>query len=843
MQLLNNKNKLFDLLGQGTLIITPNNRLSGAILDQYFQNSKNKTVDKPNCLPYSTMVIQAYQELMFKTPEHPHPTLLNTAQCQFLWREIINTNAHITFSEGLLNNVMQAWENCQLWQINPENTTFQYTPQTRQFQQWWLLFNKRLKEINAISEHQLIPYLLASNEPIFTKPMVWVCFDDFTPQQLSLQNLLIEFGLEQYTYDLKESEGNSTVLAATDIDEEYQQLIAWLHLKLEEGEKRIGVVVPNLQQESRFLKRVLHHQFDSGMYNISLGQSLSEFPLVEHALAWLNINDMQCNPHQAALFLQSPYIGSAKEEFNGRSQFLQDSTLLQDQSFPIKTFITDLKSYAPKLAELLNSIKPYPKQASPQKWVQIFLDRLNLIGFPGDYGLNSENYQCLNRFTAIFDELMQFHLITPSFTTTEVLNVLNNLTIGAIFQAQKLNAPIQISGLLEASGCEFDSLWVMGLTDQCLPQKTRLSAFIPAQLQRDLLMPHCLPERELQFAQQTLDRLQKGSLATVFSYSRLQGDNPNLPCSLINGLPQFEPFHIDSESIQPSFLIEMEETYQLPIKSDEQFSGGTALLANQAKCPFKAFADHRLRAKPSVLTADGLDNRERGTLIHKVMELLWHTLGSQKELLALNHNELDQRLDKAIQTALDPLSQLHPDSFPNLIKEVEFTRLKRIILSCLDWEKQRPPFEVVVLEQSYSIKLADIDFKVRVDRLDRVDDKKWVIDYKSSLPTSKPWNEERPKEPQLLLYALLDEQINTLLLLQLKSGKTLCNGVSEEQHNISGINSLKKDETWGDCRETWKQQLTDLADEFQRGHIPPQPSHPSICQQCDFQNLCRFQVN
>ena len=77
--------------------------------------------------------------------------------------------------------------------------------------------------------------------------------------------------------------------------------------------------------------------------------------------------------------------------------------------------------------------------------------------------------------------------------------------------------------------------------------------------------------------------------------------------------------------------------------------------------------------------------------------------------------------------------------------------------------------------------------------------------------------------------------------MQLKSGKINCAGLSEEKQNISGVASLKKDETWSEHRKKWQQQLTDLAMEFQQGHCPPQPSHLNLCQQCDFQNLCRFQ--
>lgn len=842
MQALENRNALLELLAQGATVLTPNNRLSAALLDQFFKATEAQTVTKPTCLPYSTAVTKAYQQLLFAQPNTAHPLLFNQAQCQHVWRQIIQSEPTLTYSEGLLGAVMQAFEHAQQWNINPAHSSFDHTPQTQQFQRWWQDFNQQLTQKNALSEHQLIPYLIQKNTRLFSKPVVWICFDDFTPQQLSLQQHLTDCGLTQYAYDLKDKGCMPLRLAAKDGMEEYDQLIAWLHVKLQQGDQRIGVVIPQLAQESRAFHRMLLKHFDSDLFNISLGQPLSHFPLIAHALNWLELDKQHLNPHKIALLLQSPYLACAKEEFGARTTHWQDSQLNQDQSVPFTAFIQDLKAKAPQLTACLNKIKPYPKKASPQEWVKQFQERLNGLGFPGDYGLNSENYQCLNRFSALFDELRQLALVSPQFTAAQALSALKLLAENTIFQAQKTTAVIQVSGLLEASGCEFDSLWVMGLTDQCLPQKARLSAFISPQLQRELLMPHSLPERELLFAQQTLDRLRKGSTSTVFSYSRLQGDSPNLPCALITEFPPFQALTLNAKPEQLCALISLEEMYQLPLTSEERASGGTALLANQAKCPFKAFAEHRLQAKPSPTGSDGLNNRERGQVIHRVMELLWRPLSSQHNLLQLSPSALNQAIDKAIQTTLDPLKLSHPDGFPALIQEIESLRLKRLVLSCLEWEKQRPPFEIEALEQSYSIALAGIEFKVRVDRLDRVGEKKWVIDYKSSLPASKPWYEDRPKEPQLLLYALLDESINALLLLQLKTGQLTCSGLSEEKQTITGITALKKEMNWTDCTDEWRHQLTLLAEEFKQGHCPPTPISPAICQQCDFQNLCRFQA-
>ena len=440
----------------------------------------------------------------------------------------------------------------------------------------------------------------------------------------------------------------------------------------------------------------------------------------------------------------------------------------------------------------------------------------------------------------LLDDLLQLTVISPMMNKKEALDALHDLAKSCIFQIQTPRTPIQILGLLEASGCTFDSIWVSGLTDQCLPQKTRLSAFIPIPLQRDNHMPHATLLREQQFAEQLLQRLQNGSQDSVFSYPKLTGDSPNLPSPLISHLPEFTPNPLPMETAT-SLLVPIDEPYVFPLTATEPVSGGTALLANQAKCPFRAFATHRLHAKPGVSVTDGPDASERGQVMHKVMDLLWRNLCSQHQLLALSPDELHQRIENAIQQALTPLIQDRFHSFPPLVQEVELSRLHSLVNACMEWEKQRPPFVVEAIEQDFTINLAGLDFRVRVDRLDRMtDDKKWVIDYKSSLPTNKPWNEDRPESPQLLLYALLDQNINALLFLQLQAGRITCCGLSETDLPMPGITALKKDDHWALRQQQWQQQLTLLAHEFRTGHCPPKPNRTSTCQHCELPNLCRI---
>lgn len=831
-----NKEALFAALKNGATLITPNNRLSNQLLhDSHKQYAVNVT-NKPRCLPYQAFLRAQYKKARHLYANMQHPVLLSSQQQNHVWRQLLGE-----CNDSLLAEVQEAWARCQYWHIDMTHPAFNDNPQTQQFQQWHQEFQRCLTKLEAITEEQLTPHLLSYPELFDFTTVIWACFDDYNPQQRRLQQAIDAAGCQQYHYDLNDQSTTTHLYPAKDSQDEQLQLIEWLKLKLKAGEKRIAVVVPELQTTSHRLQRLLQRHISPTLFNISLGQSLIDFPLVAHALQWLSLDKQSLTNYQARLLLNSAFLGGAQSEFNARSEIIQNCKLLQEPVISFSALINEINQSAPTLAKLLKNLPDYPQEASPAGWAGMFKDRLIHLAFPGDYALISSAYQCFQRFMMLFDELVPFSVVCPRMKASQALTTLYDLAKTTIFQPQTPTTPIQILGLLEASGCTFDSVWVSGLTDQCLPQKPRLSAFIPISIQREQLMPHATSERELQFAQQVLHRLQAGSLDIVFSYPRLTGDSPNLPSPLISHLPTLTVHDMPASTSIPH-LVQRDESYLIPLAANEPVTGGTTLLANQAKCPFRAFAAHRLHAKPVLTVTDGPDLSERGQLIHKIMELLWQRLGSQQHLLALTHDQLQHHIKEVIERALAPLINEHKNAFPPLVQDVELSRLHDMVNNCLEWEKQRPSFEIEALEKEFIIQLAGMDFRVRIDRLDTLSTgKKWVIDYKSSLPINKPWNEERPEAPQLLLYTLLDHSINTLLFLQLKAGNILCSGLSEDNLPVQGIRALKKDEQWAARQEEWHQQLTQLASEFRNGHCAPTPSRPTVCQQCDYPNLCRIE--
>lgn len=838
-----NKNTLLYHMHLGATVITPNNRLSNQLLHDYYVNflTDNRAIDKPRCIPYKTFLNQLFNQI----ENQKKPILISPNQQRHIWRNILNHSHKHIVNDGLLAEIQDAYKRCMQWRIDFKDPDFFKTDETAQFAEWQAQFTQILTKKNLISAEELVKYIISKPNFPQINTLIWVAFDEYTPGQIALQDLFQAQNVVQLHYDLPKKITQALQYSAKDKLDEYQNMLDWIISRRKAGDKKIGIVVPNLQNEATELQRRLKRFIPEEEFSLSLGKSLIEYPLVMHALQWLSITKKNITQEQAKILLFSPFITGSKGEFIQRAALLLENTLLKEQHIPFKFFIDEIKLKLPILSNLLKNLTPYPEHAHPMQWAKLFKSRLHELGFPGDYVLDSASYQCYQAFISTFDELMQLGLITTNINAVDALNALEDVIKSTIFQTKQPTTPIQVLGILEASGCSFDSIWVTGLTDLAMPKKTDFSAFIPISLQRANNMPHSSTEKELKLAQITLTRLKRGCDNIVFSYPRLIGDLPQLPSPLIIGFPKLNSNSTPTLEIE-SELINYHENYTIPLYETETIKGGTKLLANQAMCPFKAFAAHRLHLKPSPQTCEGLDLSERGQLLHKILELVWGSLKTQANLLKTSTKELNQLIEISINKALEPLVKKSTLSFSSIPQEVEFNRLSQLIMTELLWEKERTPFAIEALEETFSLNLAGIIFQVRVDRIDTLlsqDNEflgKMVIDYKTSLPTYKPWNEERPEAPQLLLYALLDEKINALLFIQLKKGQITCSGLSELPTDIIGFQALKNNEKWSFYQEQWHKQLSELVLEFKNGECAPKPTRNATCTQCEFQNLCRY---
>jgi len=207
----------------------------------------------------------------------------------------------------------------------------------------------------------------------------------------------------------------------------------------------------------------------------------------------------------------------------------------------------------------------------------------------------------------------------------------------------------------------------------------------------------------------------------------------------------------------------------------------------------------------------------------------------------MSTSALQQLVTDCIEQALE---RNHSDHTQYLALEKK--RLRHLLLDWLQIEKNRAPFKVIAREYTVSTQLNNLQFTMRLDRIDELENgKKLIIDYKTGKNNDiAKWFGERLEEPQLPLYALLDaENTAGIAFAQIAPGEQCFKGVSCYDFNIKGIKADKANSAakWVEYMTEWNQSLGQLSEDFCQGIAIVDPKETlQTCLYCAFKPLCRI---
>src|SRR5262249_52691741 len=146
----------------------------------------------------------------------------------------------------------------------------------------------------------------------------------------------------------------------------------------------------------------------------------------------------------------------------------------------------------------------------------------------------------------------------------------------------------------------FDHLWITGLNNEAWPPPAMPNPFITQALQHRLNMPHASAQRQIDYAQKMTQRLKHSAKEVIFSYARQEQGRTLEVSELLRELPCTHAQHSPLSPIESLFeqvVLEKQLDEQAPPLEPLHFTANSQTLALQAACPFKAFAQERLRAK------------------------------------------------------------------------------------------------------------------------------------------------------------------------------------------------------------------------------------------------------
>jgi len=606
-------------------------------------------------------------------------------------------------------------------------------------------------------------------------------------------------------------------------------------------------------------------------FTLSLGRPLSDYPVIATALSLLSLVRGSLPVAELGSLLRSPFLAGAEEEAALRSRLDARLRAYGETHSDIRTLgriaMRQLEEgrRPRQILEALSRVSDFrrqlPRLAGPDDWAVHFTGLLNLFGWPGDRGLNSDEYQVLQTWRDCLARFVSLQLVDSRLDFNTALKRLRRLAAGFSFQPATVEAPIQILGLTGAADMGFDRLWVMGLHEEVWPPPARPNPFIPLDLQRRHAMPGATAELCLEQARETLARLLASAGETVISYPCHEKDRDLRPSPLLQPYQSGRAVEFPSQTdyLMQIFASGVLETFNdaqaPPLPGGSYNAGGTGLFRDQSACPFRAFAHYRLHAAALEQVDIGLSPRDRGLVLHSVLHRLWQRLKSLARLQAMDEAALEQLLLEVIAETTEAGRRRHPGTWTDRFTALEQARLQGVLRDWLGEERRRAPFRVLACEMEQVVNIEQIEVQTRIDRIDTLPDgDEVIIDYKTGAAGTGDWLGERPDDPQLPLYAVTREaDVAAVAFARLKRGKGFgyqglarAAGILPDTPEFAAtrvagqLTDGVEAASWEALLHGWRATLAGLAREFRQGDARVAPKRPDTCRYCDQHAFCRI---
>src|SRR5262249_52163010 len=208
---------------------------------------------------------------------------------------------------------------------------------------------------------------------------------------------------------------------------------------------------------------------------------LDRYPIVVLALSVLRVSQEEIPFEEASRLVRSPFIGGAETELGARMRLevrLRDklgATVALPKLIAAAGQTPLLRARLEKLFALRET--GLFSQKTPAEWARHFSEVLKAAGFPGERVLDSEEFQTQAKWHEALGELSRLDGVAREIPFAGAIQILKKICADTLFQPESPDTPIQILGLLESAGVEFDHLWVSGLTDEAWPLRSNPDPF------------------------------------------------------------------------------------------------------------------------------------------------------------------------------------------------------------------------------------------------------------------------------------------------------------------------------------------------------------------------------
>ncbi|MDJ0794407.1 MAG: PD-(D/E)XK nuclease family protein [Woeseiaceae bacterium] len=614
---------------------------------------------------------------------------------------------------------------------------------------------------------------------------VFVGFDRVRPAAAALHDALRAAGADCRVQEPVNRGAVPKVFEFENRDAELRAAGAWSREFLGNNpQARIAIVSQGLEQTATRDARLVREgfvpgwQYGSGVLrdavNVSYGQRLTAYPAVTIALLalrWL-VRDLRST--EVARLLQTPMLGNG--EVGGRSRLELRLRALPDRAWSPsmlasalrgKSIEGDAEDWLGRMAALVKRRRDLPRLAAPAEWVILFDQALNALGWPGPGSRDSDSFQLLNRWRELLNDFARLDLVSTTMTAASAVTQLEIMAGEIVFQPESRYTALQLIGPLEATGAEFDAVWIAGMTATDWPPAGHPSALISRHLQVEHDMPDATPENTREWATAAFQRISGGASTVVCSYPILVDDVEQAPSDLLDELVA------DDAPVDPGWhAVELAGNAStekrpdvVPAITNERVFGGAGTIQQQLTEPFAAFVQGRLGARWLDRQATGIPALLRGNVVHDTMFRLYQDISDAAALRAIPDDELGARIEAAADAAMQRHMR-NSDAVLRSLLALERDRLVELVKTFVALDGDRGEFEVAALEGELTFTYADLKLRLRFDRIDRfADGGIAIIDYKTGRARQLVSRDGSVRQAQLFVYAMAADAPVVMLAL------------------------------------------------------------------------------
>ena len=801
-----------------------------AALDLHGRASGVAAWRPPMARTLATLLAQRFEHAQLAGRAPALDFVLSSEQELALWAAVIADDEllDIDAPEAVAMAARDAWRGLHAWHLAWPPPPGLVNDDVAAFQRWASHYMERCRELRVTDHARL---LASSGEPLADADLA----HGFLAPPPAVAALLC--GPQRaVTADA----ARFVAHAYADREQELYAALVWAQREERAHGGRVVVAIDSLRDDQDLVLRCVRDVFvATDAVHVSASTPLSRDPRIATALALLEFAQLTRWDALSTL-LRSPNLVGAASERGARARADAALRSLNRYELPFSVVRDHLRLPAhgcPQLLSLLEQLLALQSGRARRqplvRWLEYFERALALAAWPGEAPLAIDTRGVQRDWGEVCDRLQRLDGVLAPHTGGEALARLRRLLHASSPRHGAAHCGVFILTPLEAALTAPTALWLAACESSAFVTGARPTPCLPLAVQRAAGMPGADAARELARARVLVGALAAGTGTRIASYRAGDGELIYSPSPLLPGLrgvavappSRFVPAHWRQAAPRVELINDDYGPPPAPL-----LRGGAGVLAAQAACPFRAFARYRLAVRPPAEPRPGLSALDKGNAVHRALARLWAGLSSQAELRALDAAARAARIADAIAPALPQVSA--PTALEAAVLKVERARLQAVLERWLDEELQRTPFTVVAVEDARQVQFGDLEFRVRLDRVDRLDDgSEMIVDYKTGRCSSNDWLPPRMNEPQLPFYAVTSESPDTRAIAY---GRV-------DSAKPEWITSLYQDEQqWAALRTTWAADLSLLAAEIKAGLAVPNPKRGSqTCRVCEFDLMCR----